>query len=276
MHKYNRGNHFKTLFFPWWTAVNGLWALLCSGDVIVSHWASDAFKAKWDAAWIAPKFGWRVWLYGAIVLTLVFVFEVSFRCVKKTTQEAQEREAKLITRLEEIDKAKPRIRLKEPGAVYIEHVSQTYGDRHFDSVPFLKVRFVNEPVGSYPSAKANDVRATIKYFRCSDNSLLLSIDGRWADSDQPSAINPLASKTHLLPTTFGIGEAHSLDVAYRDAQTGQCFAWNNDNYNYPFFRYEHHSLKGDRFKVEIRLLGDWVDEYFSFRFRTTHDGFVVT
>jgi len=119
---------------------------------------------------------------------------------------------------------RPAIKLKEPGAIYIESVSQNWGDTHFDSVPFLKVRFVNDPAGPYPSAKAVDVRATINYYRSSDNAHLLSIDGRWADSDQPSAISPLASKSHLLPITFGIGEAHSLDIAYRDAQTGQYFA----------------------------------------------------
>jgi hypothetical protein len=207
---------------------------------------------------------WRYWILAGLVAILIMVVEGAFRMVSKTEQE-----------LEAIEKAKPRIKLKEPGAIYIESVSQNYGNKIFNSVPFLKVRFMNDPGGPYPSAKANDVRATINYFRLADSAHILSIDGRWAESDQPSAISPLASKSHLLPTTFGIGEAHSLDIAYRDVQTGKYFAWNNDNYRYPFFRYDHHLLEGDRFRVEIRLLGDWVDERFSFSFKATDDGFVL-
>jgi hypothetical protein len=178
-------------------------------------------------------------------------------------------------KLETIERAKPRIKLREPGAVFLENVSQNYGQAIFSSVPFLKIGFVNDPVGSYPSAKANDVRATIDFYRAVDDVHLLSIDGRWADSDQPSAISPLASKSHLLRTTFGIGEAHSLDIAYRDAQTGRYFAWNNDNYRYPYFRYDHHLLEGNEFRVAIRLQGDWVDERFSFTFSTCEAGFTL-
>ncbi len=180
-----------------------------------------------------------------------------------------------LEKLKAIAEAKPKIKLREPDPVFFENVSQSYGNKIFNSVPFLKIGFVNDPVGSYPSAKANDVRATIDFHRVADGVHLLSIDGRWADSDQPSAINPLASKSHLLRTTFGIGEAHSLDIAYRDAQNGRYFAWNNDNYRYPFFRYDHHLLNGDEFRVEIRLQGDWVDERFSFRFGTSDHGFTL-
>lgn len=184
--------------------------------------------------------------------------------------------AKKNKRLEEIEKAKPRITLSGPDAIHIlPNVFQTYNNVQQGPVPFLLVRFVNEPQGPYPSAKANDVRATITYHRDSDNNYLFSMDGRWSDSDQPSAVNPLKSKSHLLATTFGIGQKHDLDIAYRDAQTRKYFAWNNDNYDHPFFRCDEHLLIGDRFRVDIRLLGEWVDERFSFKFRTTDTGFVL-
>jgi hypothetical protein len=180
--------------------------------------------------------------------------------------------------LEEIERARPRITLKQPGAVYSEATALNFSDKQGRavvsfSVPFLKVRFVNDPKHSYPAAKANGIRAKINYYRCTDNFLVLSIDGRWAESDQPPLYNPAASKAHLLPATFGHGEEHSLDIAYRDPENGQPYAWNNDNYNYPGFRYDHHLLPGDCFRVEVRLRGDLVDETFSFNFRATPSGF---
>lgn len=184
--------------------------------------------------------------------------------------------AKKNSKLEEIEKAKPKIKLSGPNAVHIlPNVTQTYGDTQQGPVPFLLIRFINEPLGPFPSAKANDVRATISYYSESEFKPFLSIDGRWSDSDQPSAVNPLKSKSHLLATTFGIGQKHDLDVAYRDVQTGKYFAWNNDNYSYAFFRCDEHLLIGDRFKVDVHLLGEWVDQHFSFKFRTTDNGFTL-
>ncbi len=224
------------------------------------------FPAKWSENFYAlnylPKWHWYVWVIGILIIAVIAVFEGGYGQV-----------GLLVSRLEDIEASKPKIKLSEPNAIHLEKVSQNYGDVHFDSVPFLMIQFVNQPGGPYPSAKANDVRATINYYHNPDGVHLLSISGRWSDSDQPSAINPLASKTHLLATTFGIGQAHNLDIAYRDAQTGKYFAWNNDNYEYPFFRCEKHLLEGDNFRVDIHLLGEWVDEHFSFNFRTTEAGF---
>lgn len=183
-------------------------------------------------------------------------------------------------RLDQIERAKPKIKLRQPGAVYSELTALNFSDKQGRAivsfnVPFLKVRFVNDPEHSYPATQANGVRAKINYHRCSEDVPVLSIDGRWAESDQPPLYNPAASKAHLLPTTFGHGEEHSLDIAYRDAESGQYFAWNNDNYNYPGFRYDRHRLDGDCFRVEIRLRGDFVDEKFSFTFRVTQLGFEI-
>lgn len=180
--------------------------------------------------------------------------------------------------LEEIERAKPKIKLKQPGAVYTEVVALNFSQGRSTlsvNVPWLKVRFVNDPAHPYPLAKANGVRAKIDYYRCSDNSRVLSIDGRWAETDQPPVYNPAASKAHLLATTFGHGEEHSLDIAYRDEYSRQYYAWNNDNYSYPGFRYDRHRLDGDCFRVEIRLRGDYLDETFSFVFRPSQTGFEI-
>jgi hypothetical protein len=275
MEKYTRWIHTKGIFGPWWAALNAFWAVLSSADMLVSKYASESFQKQWNATWVTPKWGWEIWIIGALLITVLFEFEHSFRHIVKHEKSHLERETKLATKLEEIKTAKPRIKLREPSAIYIGETSQIHGDIRFTSVPFLKVRFINEPAGPYPSAKATDVRATIAYYRYPNNAHFLSIDGRWADSDQPSATSPLTSKSHLLATTFGIGQAHDLDIAYRDPQSGQYYAWNNENYNYQFFRCDRHLLEGDRFRVDVHLLGDWVDEHFSFRFGTTDAGFVI-
>src|SRR5208282_4118036 len=188
----------------------------------------DAFsletQQKYQLNLLLHHWSWQTWIAVFAVVNFLVVFRGAGLAITKRENEKKN----LVGKLEEIEKAKPRIRLGDyPGGICIANISQTYGEWRSESVPFLSVHFVNDPIGPYPSAKANDVRATINYYRCSDGKHILSVDGRWSDSSQPSALNPLVSKTHLLPVTFGIGEAHSLDIAYRDVQTGQYFAWNN-------------------------------------------------
>jgi len=175
-------------------------------------------------------------------------------------------------RLEALEQARPKIKLN---AIHAKTVNQTWGTHIFTDIPFLAVEFINEPAGPYPSARANDVRASISYYRISESEPFLIIDGRWAESDQPSAVNPLASKSHLLAIAFGIGQKNNLDIAYRAPQTGEYFAWNNDNYAHKDFLYPEHLLQGDAFKIEVRLRGEWVDERFPFTFRATEHGFVI-
>jgi hypothetical protein len=74
------------------------------------------------------------------------------------------------SRLREIENAKPRLMLKQPGAIYSELVTQTFRDetgtvlkQRVDN--FLKVRFINDPSLSVPSSKATGVIATIDYHR---------------------------------------------------------------------------------------------------------------
>ena len=143
-------------------------------------------------------------------------------------------------------------------------------------MPFFKVRFINDPENSYPSCNANGIRAYIDYYRLPEDAHILSIDGRWAESDQPSAYSPASSKAHLLAVTFGIGEARSVDIAYFDP-SGKCYAWNNDNYNYvdQFYVHPGHLLNGERFRVELRLRGDWIEKHVSIIFRAEDGRFLL-
>jgi hypothetical protein len=218
--------------------------------------------------------------YRALFATLAVVAAL-VTCYRIWAKE-YERAEDVNSRLDAIDKAKPRIMLKEPGAIHCESVTQTFRDetgrilkQRVDT--FLKVRFINDPELSVPSSKATGVIATVDYYRCSDNVLVFSLDGRWSESTQPSGISPLESKLHLLSATFLQGQQRSLDIAFCDGDSGKYYAWNNDNYNAvnEFFVYPPHALIGDRFKITIRLRGDFVNETFSFSFRTENSGFVI-
>ena len=184
-------------------------------------------------------------------------------------------------KVEAVENGKPNIKLMQPDAVRSEDVYQRFSDQkgallHEQVVPFLKVRFINDPKVSYPSANATGVRAYIKYYRLPDEDLLLSLDGRWAESDQPSACSPSLSKAHLLAATFGIGEAKSVDIAYCDS-SGRFFAWNNDNYAYvsQYWLHPKHLLNEGRYRIEVRLRGDWIDKRVSLTVTAKDKSFIV-
>jgi hypothetical protein len=101
MPKHTRFTHLKGVFGPWWIAVNGLWTLASSADVLVGHYASASFKAAWDAAWIAPKWGWTVWVIGFLLITVGSAFEYSFRYIRQHENESAQRETHLQTELAE-------------------------------------------------------------------------------------------------------------------------------------------------------------------------------
>jgi hypothetical protein len=171
-----------------------------------------------------------------------------------------------------IENARPQIILKEPHAIYIQDVLFTGPNMKTYATRFLKVRFVNAPLATHPTCNADGVKADIQFFRGDEKHPLLEIEGRWSDSDQPSTRKFAESRTDLLRARFGIGDIHELDIAYRDPRTMSCYAWNNDNYNYPDFTKPEHLLDGETFRAEVRLIGTWVDERFNLRFRNTRTG----
>jgi hypothetical protein len=89
--------------------------------MLVNHYASKPLQDSWNAAWIAPKWGWRVWGLGVTVSTAVFAIEYSYRRIRQ--EEAKTDSAR--HKLDEIEKAKPRIKLKDPDAVYTEPIAQS-------------------------------------------------------------------------------------------------------------------------------------------------------
>jgi hypothetical protein len=87
-------------------------------------------------------------------------------------------------KLKQVDESKPRIVLRQPGAIYVSDVAFRSNDIVLFTALIIRVRFINDPLHPCPNAIAKDIVAKVRFFR--QDSLLFEIDGRWADSDQAS------------------------------------------------------------------------------------------
>jgi hypothetical protein len=177
----------------------------------------------------------------------------------------------LAKKLKEIEDARPNIVLRDPGA---EHIQSTPMNVQFGGaliLSFAKVRFVNKPSTPAQRVEAKKVMAKVKFYDV-NGSLVLEMDGRWNDSDQPSTVPPGKSRNSLLPIDFAIDQEHNLDLAYWDQNSKGFVAWNNDSCDYPLGKKPQHVLKGQCFKVEIRLVSPEVDRTFSFQMATDEFG----
>ena len=212
------------------------------------------------------------WYWKIIILlgaNIFLVVEGAARAIHKGERQRNEYRIKL----KQIEEAKPHIVLLEPDAAYIAPVNVQAVGNVMNTVSFMTVRFVNQPQGPFPNSVARDVRVKLRFFEpVPAGRLLLAIDGRWADGDQPSIRDWRQSRADLLRMEFGIEERHSLDVAFRDDQTGEFYAFNNENFHYPLMKKPEHLLVGQHFKVRISLLGPWVNETFEFQFANDSGG----
>jgi hypothetical protein len=186
--------------------------------------------------------------------------EQSFAISKMEAEKAE-----LLQQRKEFDEAKPNIILREPSARLIEVISLNDGRVVTLTAAFVKVRFVNRPTKHTPTAIAQGVSAKIKFFD-KDGQLVLEMDGRWDDKDQPTLRLATQSKRDLLLTDFAIEEERNLDIAFLDPKSNQFIAMNNDNYKCQDSRLPEHFLKGDQFRAEIRLIAVHVDVTFSVEF----------
>jgi hypothetical protein len=248
------------LFSPILWGVNGLLALLAWGDSIANLLPdTQEFLHQITLLSDLPWY-WKVIIM--LVANIVLVVEEAFRAIRKREKQRDEYRLKL----DEIEEAKPHIILREPDAAYIEPVNIQAVGNVVNTVSFMTVRFVNKPHGPFPNAVAHDVRVKLRFFEpLPGGGLLLAIDGRWADGDQPSTRDWRRSRTDLLRMDFGVEEERTLDVAFRDDQTGEFYAFNNENCHYPLMKKPEHLLRGQHFTVRISLLGPWVDENFEFQ-----------
>lgn len=252
----------QTLGSPVVWAANAVLALLLWGDVIGSRVPETLDYFRYLAPLTDLPWHWKVII--TLAMNAVLLVEVAFRAVRKRERQRDEYRSKL----QQIDQARPHIILREPNAQYVEPVRiQAIGDVT-NVVSFMRVRFVNKPAGlPFPNSVARDVRAKVRFLEPTpEGKLLLTVEGKWSDSDQPAVRDWRNHRNNLLKIDIAIEEEHSLDIAFRDDQTGEFYAFNNDSYTYPLMKKPEHLLAGQRFLVRISLLGPWVDQTYEFLF----------
>jgi len=256
-----------TLGSPITWVVNAVIALLAWGDSITRIFPEaenllSHFTFLSDLPW-----HWKV-----IILLGANTFLVVEGAAGVIRQREKQRDEYRL-KLQQVEEAKPRIILREPDVAYIEPVTIQAIGNLTNNVSFIRARFLNKPQGPYPNSVARNVRVKLRFFEpLPGGRLLLAIDGRWADSDQHTIRDWRQSRTDLLRIEFGIEEEHTLDVAFRDDQTGEFYAFNNENCHYPLMKKPEHLLVGQHFMVRISLLGPWVDETFEFQFSNDSAG----
>ncbi len=178
-----------------------------------------------------------------------------------------------VTKLKEIEDAKPHIILRNP---YTEKVPVTHDGTSACVANVLRVRLENTPQNHYPNNEAKGVTAKISFYDSSHNILIADMDGRWTDSAPPKPLGPnRQSVVPLLETDFRIGAKHDLDVAFRDVTLTQVYgdgpgtgfvALNNDNFGFQYLRKPEHSLVGERFVAKISINAVWVNSEFCVEF----------
>jgi hypothetical protein len=262
----------QTLGSPVVWAVNAVLAVLLWGDVAADKLPDTQQYFRYLAPVTDLPWHWKVII--ALAVNVILFVEVAFRAVRKRERQRDEYRAKL----QLIDQARPHIVLREPTAQYVEPVEIQAIGNVTNVVSFLRVRFVNKPAGlPLPNSVAHDVRAKIRFLEpASEGRLLLTIEGKWADSAQPSVRDFRQHRNDLTKMEFGIEEEHSLDIAFRDDETSEFYAFNNDSYTYPQMKKPEHLLVGQRFFVRISLLGPWVDQTYEFLFSNDSSGTKIT
>ena len=252
--------------------VNAVLGLVLWGDVIANYYPATDDYFHYLAPVSSLPWQWKATI--TLVVNLALFLELSFRAVRNRERQRDQYRIKL----QETENARPRIVLCEPEAQCVERVHIHASGNATNVVSFLAVRFVNSPTGPpLPNSVAHDVRAKIRFFEpIPGGRLLLAIEGMWTDNEQPAIRHWQQHRSDLLKVQFGIEEEHSLDIAFRDDETGELYAFNNDNYGYPQMKKPEHLLAGRNFLVRVSLLGPWIDEGFEFRISNDSVGTKIT
>lgn len=211
-----------------------------------------------------------LWLYLILlgIYTLIHLICIPWKIDNQKSSQILKYEAEntaLLNKQKEADEATPNIVMHEPGAKHVRMIALTDGRVVIRTVPVLKVRFVNKPTKHVESAIARGVGAKVKFFS-EGNKLILEMNGRWDDTDQPSQRLATQSRSDLLHVDFNFEEERNLDIAFLDTSIKQLIALNNDNFSYDSWRKPEHFLSGTRFLVEIRLVGLLIDVTYSLEF----------
>lgn len=85
--KWTRIDHARAIAARWWFVMYAAWTMLATADTLVAHYASAAFRENWARWWWIPIRGLKTWLVGMCVITIVVIFEGSFRLHRRQALE---------------------------------------------------------------------------------------------------------------------------------------------------------------------------------------------
>jgi TIR domain len=131
----------------------------------------------------------------------------------------------------------------------------------FEIAECAYVIFGNPPVGK----KGKMIRSIAAQITYADfTGKMFTSAGRWADTDQPSVLDPRQSTTHLLRVDFNVGDEHHLDIAANFKEG--CFAVNNDSLRGQV-KDPAKKLTGPIVKISVQLVAEGVNQHFDFQLR---------
>jgi hypothetical protein len=239
----------------WISAVVGHW-----GSIVTSGALIGALAIWQGTGHYVPRYTYWV----IAICGLLFAFYRAWAAEYDAKQELQ-------IRFDHIETSRPKIRLKELFSDYTTFITSAGTEFIAQSI---FIRLVNEPENPFPNAEARNLIAKVRFFN-EAGRLLLEIDGRWAESDQPSVRDFRQSRVDISQMSFGIGAAHHIGIGFQDPTTHDFIAFNEENYAYPNFIKPEHRLPETYLRVELHVTGVWVDETFTASFQSSINGLQV-
>jgi hypothetical protein len=116
-------------------------------------------------------------------------------------------------------------------------------------------------------AVATEVSAQITYRDAAGNELFVVRNARW--SDAASRVHP-ESRMWIPYADFPPGATRSLDIACKSFGASDCFGIDYESPEHPYFENTAYRLSGERFIVEVQLMGGGIRE--TFLFELENDG----
>jgi len=205
----------------------------------------------------APVLGWTWWPYTSLWIAAGF-------CIVMASYDIWIAEHKHRISLEAKVSGFPRLRLA-PDAIRPESFTIRYGTTSDGRIVIgptytaLRLRLTNDPPHNTPDSYARGVRASVSFWNPLTGDRLLFVDGRWADSTQPSQRDVNRDITEILAVDFPVGQSRSLDLLIKYPEDEYCYAMNNDSYEVPDLRNNNLRLPKGILRIVVRVQAPYVD-----------------
>ncbi len=98
----SRLGHVGDISSGWSAMIMAAWTALTAADTLIEKWGSDGFRKSWEGMWLLPKVGWRGWLIGLLVITVLAIFEGSYRKSRKMAEALDKAQEQLEAKLPDI------------------------------------------------------------------------------------------------------------------------------------------------------------------------------